>query len=481
MVEPVGYCRIHMSSTAAQVGRPAINVPLAALLALGVLGGIVIPFVGLMLPLLLILGCTALWLTVKAPGGIFGLYLTIPFYKGAVQAYSPIDITFALAMLIMLQVIPIILRRKTGSISRTGLLLWATLALLVLAGVLWAPDQSLALGHAGTFWLLVALPLAVGAWRVGSDPRYVRQLLWTLFALGVLTTILGIHGVSSVDTLVVLGANTISVSLAALLVPLLGLTFVGRHRTWRVRLGLIALSIAAFFVALATGSRGPLLVLIAVGFLGMLNYFAHPRSVDWPRTAVVTAIVCAGILAVSFLSPLLPAYATGRFAVFGDFVSGALSGDLGGTSAVDTSSTARVGLYGVATTMFEERPVLGFGTSGFEAMSNQFLGYTEAYPHDAVLQFAAEYGLVGATLFICLMIVGLVRRLPEYGRPVKILLIYFLLEALFSGDIFQDRTTWGLLLVIFLIQVPITIRAGSDEPMQPTSRQLPLAKDGSVA
>lgn len=469
-----------MSSTAARLGRTEIKVPFAALLVLGILGGIVIPIIGLTLPLLVIMGCAALWLTVKAPGAILGLYLTIPFYKGATEAYSPIDITFALAMLIMLQVIPILLRRPTGSISRTGLILWATLALLVLAGILWAPDQTLALGHAGTFWLLVFIPLLVGGWRVGSDPRFVRQLLWTFFTLGVLTTLVGIPGISSVDRLVVLGANTINVALAALLVPLLALTFVAPHRAWRVRFGLLALSIAALFVALATGSRGPLLVLVAVGVLGILNYFAHPRSVDWLRTAVITVVVCAGILAVSFLSPLLPAYATGRFAVLGDFVSGALSGDIGDASAVDTSSTARVGLYGVATTMFEERPVLGFGTSGFEAMSNQFLGYTEAYPHDALLQFAAEYGLVGASLFICLIVVGLVRRLPEYGRSVKILLVYFLLEALVSGDIFQDRTSWGLLLVIFLIQVPAVVGARSEATVQPTPLQ-PLTTDGFVA
>ncbi len=107
--------------------------------------------------------------------------------------------------------------------------------------------------------------------------------------------------------------------------------------------------------------------------------------------------------------------------------------------------------------MFEERPVLGFGTSGFEAMSIRFLGYDEAYPHDAVLQFAAEYGLAGAALFVSLILVGLLRRLPAIGWPVKVLFVYFLLEGMLSGDIFADRATWGLLLILFLMTVPSVI------------------------
>lgn len=469
-----------MNITAVRPQRFSGTFWVAVLLGLGVVAGVIIPVGGAKFAAVIILGLIAVGTAVLAPGVLFALYLLIPFYKGAAQAYSPVDITLVLGVLNALQIVAIVLHRPVGHISRPGITLWVALALLVLGGVLYAPDQTLALNHAVTYELLVFVPLLVGALRVGSDPRYVRQLLWTFFGMGVLTTAVGVPFISSSDRLAVLGANTINVALAALLVPLLGLTFVARHGTLQMRLAMIVLIPVALIVALASGSRGPILVLLAVAMLGVVRYLAHPRSVDWPRTAAVTGAVLATILFVSLASPYLPALSTSRFTLFGDFIQSALTGTPGNTSAVDTSSATRVALYDVAATMFEERPILGFGTAGFEAMSNQFLGHDEAYPHDALLQFAAEFGLVGAALFVSLAVVGLARRLPDLGRPVRITFLYFLLEAMLSGDIFSDRTTWGLLLVLLLMEAPSLVRlATGATPARGEASD--LATDGLVA
>jgi O-antigen ligase len=206
-------------------------------------------------------------------------------------------------------------------------------------------------------------------------------------------------------------------------------------------------------VALATGSRGPILVLVVVAVPAVVRAVLRLRSRDLPRIVSIAGAGIAIVLAVSLASNTLPILSTARFSLFGEFVAGALTGDAPDPGSTDTSSTARISFFGAAATMFEERPLIGFGTAGFEAVSGRFLGETEAYPHNAVLQFAAEFGLVGLGLFLALVVFGLTRPLAQRSGAVRVLFLYFLLAAMLSGDIFSDRTTWGLLTLMLLMGV----------------------------
>jgi len=243
-----------MTITDLQLRRTTPSVPAVALLVLGLLAGVLIPLGGASIAIALALAIVGVGIAIYAPGVLFAMYLLIPFYKGAAVSYSPVDITVVLAIHNSLQIVAIIAkRRQPTQISRVGLALWAILALLVFAGVLYAPDQSLALSHATTFWLLVFIPIAIGSLRVGADPRYARQLLWTFVAMGVFTVVVGIPGIASSDRLVVLGSNTINVASAALLVPLLGLTFVVHQKSsLRLRLAVMVGCLPAGLVAVAT-------------------------------------------------------------------------------------------------------------------------------------------------------------------------------------------------------------------------------------
>ncbi len=420
-------------------------------LCLGTVAALAVIATGPLPVVLLIAGVLAPILVIFRPGVLFAAYLLVAFYKGALQGYSPVDITVLFALLNALQIVPVILDRRPRGVSRAGALLWLALALLVLGGVLYAPDQDLALRRAGTYWALVLLPILPAALRVGSEPRYVREFLWTFFAMGAVTVALGLVQLSATDRLVVLGMNTIQVSRAALLVPLLGATFVLRERVPVLRPVTIALIPAAVVIALASGSRGPILVLVALGVLGAIRSFARPKMVNWRYAGAIAGLALASIVVLWLAAPDLPTLSVRQFANFADFVQGGLAG---GASVGDTSSQTRVKLFGLAVSLFEGQPVLGVGTAGFEALSPRLLGPANglAYPHNAVLQFAAEFGLVGVALFTSLILLALTRRLPpgSYGRAVRVLFLFFLLNAMVSGDIFSDRETWGLLLLVLL-------------------------------
>ena len=73
----------------------------------------------------------------------------------------------------------------------------------------------------------------------------------------------------------------------------------------------------------------------------------------------------------------------------------------------------------------------------------------------AAQSFAAEFGAVGVVVFLSLIFLALVRRVPpgHAWSAIKVLLIFFILGAMVSGDIFEDRTTWGLLLLLLLADV----------------------------
>src|SRR4051794_34769068 len=224
------------------------------LLGSAIVAGLVVPIAGPRLGLLVAGGVLTLVGLAVAPGVVFAFYLLIPFYKAGAQPFVPIDLTLILAALNVLQIVPVIVRPPRGRVSRVGVGLWVGLATLVLFGVLYAPDQRLALGHAATFWLLVFGALTAGALRVGSDRRYVAQLLWTFFGMGVVTTVLGLGSLSDTARLTVLGTNTINAALSALFVPLVGISFLLRQAPFWVRVVTVALIPAALIVALSTGS-----------------------------------------------------------------------------------------------------------------------------------------------------------------------------------------------------------------------------------
>ena len=110
-------------------------------LTFGSIAGIVVAFAGPAAVLVAILGVLLAFSAMLLPGVVFAAYLLIPFYKGAAQAYSAVDITLLLALLNAGQIIPVIMGRQRRGVSRPGIILWVAAAFLVLGGVLYSPDR----------------------------------------------------------------------------------------------------------------------------------------------------------------------------------------------------------------------------------------------------------------------------------------------------------------------------------------------------
>ncbi len=456
------------------------TVPRLGLILLGLLGAaavaVLVALAGATLALMMALAALVLVAAVYMPGIPLALYFLIPLYKGALQPFSPIDLTVLLALLNAAQIIPVLMGRRFHHISVIGLTLWAAMAVLVLAGVFLSPDASVAFGRTIDVWALLFIPVIPACLRVGSSERYLKQVVLTFLGAGLLTVGLGIASLTSAQRLTVFDTNTIWTGRAAMLVPLLAMILVPQTRSRPIRIAAVVASILAVLVGLASGSRGPLVALLLIGALGIVIAVVNDRGPGWRTLAAIALIAMLGLGIVASGAINLPAVATDRFSELGDFVgAGIASGNDGVTG--DTSSQARVLLFGFAIELFEQNPLLGVGTAGFPVLSPAALGNFDAnaYPHNAFLQIGAEHGLIGLAIMGTLVWLALTRKLPlrTYGHAIRLIFIFYLLNAMVSGDVFDDRVTWGMMMLILLMDVvpgtvpAVAARASTTGPPSP--------------
>ena len=428
--------------------RVAGRTVAAVMVAIG--GSILAALAPTSISLLILIALVALAITIWLPGILFGMYLLLPFYKAAVHDYSPVDLTLALAFLTSLQIFPVLSMRGSITVRRSVAVLWLLLEMIILGSLLYAPDVALGLDRVLNWSALIFVPVAVGA-----HPRAIRQLLWLFFALGALIVFLGITQLSSDQRLAVLGINTIAVGRGALLVPLLAVMFVLPRASLPLQVITVVLIPASFVVALASGSRGPIVVLIVLAVVMGWRWLFQTGSRD-PRAGRTVLAVAVASIAVAFVAATnIPGESLERFANLGEFTGAAVSG--GADAASDTSAGARVTLFESAWAMFEDHPLIGAGAAGFAAISARYAGVNGAdeYPHNAFLQFAAEHGVVGLAVFGAFVVMLLVRRPREASAAaVRGLALFFLLNAKVSGNVFEDRTLWGLILLVLLMTIP---------------------------
>ncbi len=384
------------------------------------------------------------FLAYAAPGVLLAAYVAIPFYKGALQPFSPVDVTVVLAALNGASLLPLIMRQT--ALRRSAAVLWVATAVLVVGGVAWAMEGNLALGTAAGWLGLVAVPM-VAAIRVSADPGGARSFVVTLAMFSVAFVGLGalaLLGSGSGDRLLLLGANTIGVARAACLLPVIGAAYLTASGPRSIRWPLIALGPPAIVVAIASGSRGPVLFAIVVVAAGAISVGIRNGGIGHRRTVGVSVLGALAAVGVVALLPELPVASLLRFEDLLTFV-------LGTRGEGDTSTAARLTLFDAAWQMFASKPLFGWGTAGFAWLSpldEALRGNT--YPHNVLLQFAAEFGVIGLILAVGLFLVALNRRLPAdpMWHAIRYIFVFWLMNAMISGDIYSDRMLWGLTLLL---------------------------------
>jgi O-antigen ligase len=407
------------------------------------------------------------WAAIAMPGVLLAAFLMLPYYKAQLSRFSPVDLTVLLALVNAAQfaIIPLLGRFEWRG-SRLGLGLWAALGLIVLAGVIWAGDQPVALDRAAVWWALIAIP-SIAAIRVGSDPRFVNHFLATMFVIGTVIVVVGLPAISSGERFALNLENTIQTGQVALLTALISLTWFIRAAPRLLRPLAAVIVPVALIEAIASGSRGPVLACGAVlVFAVARRVIARPTLSRQDLGAVIGVVALA---AAALVLDRLPGQSLARFGLLG-------------SGAADTSATARVDLFNAAAEMFGQAPILGHGTGSFGAFAHWQPGFTAyTYPHNILVQIAAELGIVGLAVGAAFLAVALLRPIVNdpAGWTLRVLGLFMVINSLISGDIYSDRLTWGLLVLLVAAAPALPGRQRTAAPATMTAQvPAPATADG---
>lgn len=343
------------------------------------------------------------------------------------------DITLGLAAaLVATLVYRLILRRERFTWNRE-ISLALIFAGVILSGLLYTPAGSYATDKAFRFVTLNLLafftPLVVmkssrSVWLFLSSWLGIAALL-TVDALSRLGTGERLSGFSGTGIAM---SRTVGIAVIILLFAVL----MDRvPRIWQLVAG-ASLGLM-LFAMVGTGSRGPLLML---GISVLLTFGATlVGQGQWTRALFLMCILGLVILGV-FSSGLIPSASLERFEI------------LVNDTDTDTSSQARLEVMEVAWYLFTTSPVIGRGTGSVSAFG---AGLEQVYPHNILLELAAETGLVGLGLYVA--IVGRVLwrllsslrkkavRIPLY-LTLLAMILFTLLNAMVSGDLSANRDMW---------------------------------------
>lgn len=295
------------------------------------------------------------------------------------------------------------LHRRTIVLALT-LLGWLTLS------VSWAEHPENGLGHLWQWWIAgIAFLVCI---TTISSPRHARLFVLMLVLGALLSALVGILGQSlstSSDSLALAAAdrqrfgsllddpNYVAAGFVAAIVLATGLLR-ARHLLANVLLlavmGVLTISVAA------TESRGALVATGVAAVAALLFYRGR-------RPQVVAMLMT--LVAVSAVWFSLNPHAWERISQF------------------DSSGTGRTALWTVAWRVTEDHPVTGVGLDNFVEQAPKYtlepgklelvhnIAEKPHVAHNVYLQFLAETGFVGATLFV-LLLLGCMRAAWRAGR-----------------------------------------------------------------
>jgi exopolysaccharide production protein ExoQ len=166
---------------------------------------------------------------------------------------------------------------------------------------------------------------------------------------------------------------------------------------------------------------------------------------------------------------------------------GSLTGSMGRSSDL----TGRTELWGSITSMILERPVLGYGFSGFwEGASSEAsvvesnIGWSPSYSHNGYLEITLSLGFVGLLLFLWILRAGLRRALFYAENPQSstdlwplAFLVFFTIHNLAECTIlWQNCLEWSLCVTTIMAADPLNRPALDCTVPEPESAAVPAAE-----
>lgn len=372
----------------------------------------------------------------------------IGYFKAAFEI--PIDLTVVFAALTLVTVVWCIVRwYRDPRISAGG-----AIFVLVCLPAMFAPvatPETVAMRVRLLIPLLVVIAVGV---LLRSDRRQ-RMWVWAQAVVGLLVVATGSANEAVLDRFTGAGANTIGAGRAAgaALIVVLVLT-IGSRGHWLARL--VGIGVIGWLAAalVSTGSRGPVIA-CAVALLAVAAF--APGRYRLARLLGAVIAVAVGLAVVISSS----SFAAERLLTF----SGA-------------SADSRLVRWGIAWENTVTHP-LGIGWGNFYDVLpdgiRRDLYYQ--YPHNMLLEVGVSAGWAALVVLVVLLALSLWRlratATDGYGTALFALGVFFVINAMVSGDLNDNRMMWAALAIAW-------VRPATDGPYLPVRRRRGRAEDAAA-
>jgi len=401
-------------------------------------------------------GAISLAVLLLFPEFALALYVVVGDLKGddRVASLLPVDLTLALGAVLLAAMALNFLRRKRAVRMPNVYFLFVALVAIMTASLAYTPVFDAGLEKLGRFLTVTGIVIAVPFFVLGTPQAMKRFFVgfaivafaicaWSLFALG------------GSERLATPSDNTIGLGHIACALILLIWFGVLPRCAFPHRLLAYALLAVPAVALIGSGSRGSAIACAAVILPSLL--LQRRRWLD---------LVCLAALALAAL-PFLNIPAS-SFEYLGTLITSRSTTEL---------LSFRGDLLDYGWKLLQQHPLIGTGIQGFRYYSPNPELYK--WPHNIFLEIACEMG-IPAALIACAIFVSAIReairqwkdRLSPYftlSELTAALLAIGLINAMNTGDINSDRSTWLFLSLVFVVR---SLRMNSLEQRQQDAAQV---------
>ncbi len=262
-------------------------------------------------------------------------------------------------------------------------------------------------------------------------PKFFIAIFYHGFFLLLLSLIVGLNykllnGQFFLNRFTVLGLNPIWIARFLIYAVLVNVYLIYKNKNILFQISLVIISMFQFYYAFITGSRGPIIALLA----GLISFFLFYYRIKLSRLVFIALIFSLLIF-------------TGYQKIKDDSSNRFLGGGSG-----KTSNNARILAQVEAYTLFRTNIVVGGGFGSFKQ-------FYLVYPHNIISEITSETGLIGLSLFLLLLLITAYRIKKLYFMGSNLtasilvaMLVISFLNANLSGHVGYNAYFWLSLFIL---------------------------------
>lgn len=373
------------------------------------------------------------------PEYALALYVVVGDIKGdeRVASLFPVDLTLAMAAILLGGIALNLLRKKQVAPMPPIYFLFIVLVTMMIASLMYTPVPEAGAEKLARFLTVTGIVIVAPFFLLGS-PQAMKRFLAGFSVLAYAICTYSLTGLGGSERLATPTSNTIGLGhIACALIILIWFAVVPRF-SFPQRMLTYTLLIVPGLALIGSGSRGPAVALAIVVLASLIFY--KQLLLD------LACLVGIGLLALPFAKIPDSSLEYMGSLIRSRSVSGLLS--------------FRGELLDYGWKLLQQHPLIGTGIEGFRYYSPNAGVYK--WPHNIFLEVACELGIpVG--LLLCFLFGTALREaflqlsdktssILMLSQVASALLLIGIVNALNTGDINSDRSTWLFLSLVFVVR-----------------------------